>query len=342
MVTAGLLLTVIAGSSGLARAGAKPLNVVTTTADYADVTRFLGQEHVKVINIIHGDQDPHVVRPKPSLAQSLAAADMLVATGLDLEMWLPPLVDKSGNARVRDGNKGYVAAQYGLKLLEKPVSLDRSQGDVHVYGNPHFHTNPLNMRHIAQNITIGLIKNDPSNEAFYKERLRVFQEEIDRRMFGPELVKLLGSKTLVSLAQSGNLVPFLSRKKVHGKPLIEYAGGWIKKALPLRGLKVVSYHKNWTYLARLYGIEFVAEVEPKPGIPPSAKDVADLVNTMKSENIRAIFAANYFDENKVALICEKVNARPVIVPLSVGGEEGVNSYFSLIDLWLDRLLSIPR
>ena len=321
-----------------ADASAEKLKVVTTSADYAYVVGYIGGDFVTVSNIIQGNQDPHQVRPKPSFAQLLAEADILVATGLDLEMWLPSLIDKSGNSRIREGQRGYVAVHYGVDKLEIPTSYDRSAGDVHVFGNPHFHTNPLTMKLVARNIAIGLIKNDSAHESFYKAQVRKFQDEIDERMFGKELVALIGSKTLTKLARKGNLISFLEKKKFKGKLLIEHLGGWMKKALPLRGVKLVSFHKNWTYFAQVFGLDFVGEVEPKPGIPPSAQDVANLVDLMNRDQVKVIFAANYFDENKIRRICQKVSASAVVVPLSVSGEPGVNTYFDLVDLWLNRLL----
>lgn len=335
-----LLILGLASLSGHpAKAEGAKLKVVSTSADYASVASYIGGDRVSVQHIIHGDQDPHTVRPKPSLAQMLSEADVLVATGLDLEMWLPPLVDKSGNQKIREGQPGYVAANYGMNLSEVPTSLDRSEGDVHCFGNPHLHTSPINVRHVARNIAIGLIKNDPEGEATYQQNLSRFQKELDSRLFGDELVKLLGSATLIKLAEKGNLISFLSKKKFKGKPMLELLGGWMKKALPLRGLKVVSFHKNWTYFGELFGLQFVAEVEPKPGIPPSARDVSELIDTMRTKGIKVVFAANYFDSNKILGICEKVGAIPVIVPLSVGGVPEVKDYFGLVDYWLDHLLA---
>jgi zinc/manganese transport system substrate-binding protein len=323
-------------------AGAEPLKVVTTSPDYASIVRYIGGNEVTVTHLIQGDQDPHQVRPKPSLAQRLAEADLLIATGLDLEMWLPGLIDKSGNEKIREGQPGYVSVSQGLELLDKPDSLDRSQGDVHLFGNPHFHTGPINAYHIARNVTIGLIKALPEKKALFKKNLERFEAQLDKRLFGEKLVALLGSKTLRKLAAKGNLISFLEKKSYQGGTLIDLLGGWYKKAMPLRGLKLVSYHKNWAYLSHAFGLNFIAEVEPKPGIPPSARDVADLVEQMRQEGVKLVFAANYFDESKVQRICEKVGARAVIVPLSVGGAPGIDDYFSLVDLWVERLLTAHK
>ncbi len=328
--------------SSLAHADSGKLRVVTTSSDYAEVAQYVGGDHIQVTHIARGDEDPHFVRPKPSFAPLIANADLLIATGLDLELWLPPLIDKAGNSKVREGQRGYVAVHYGIQKLEVPKSLDRSAGDVHVLGNPHMHTSPAVMKQIARNITVGLIKVDAANQADYKKRLAAFEREIDERLFGRELVGIMGSKVLTELALRGNLVPFLEKKSYKGKKMIDLLGGWMKKALPLRGKKIVTYHKNWIYLTTLLGINVIGEVEPKPGIPPSPKDLTRLIDKMKEQKVNLVFAANYFDQRKVRRICKKVGATPVIVPLSVGGARGVDSYFKLVDLWIDSLLAAAK
>jgi len=328
----GLLLLAPAGADA-------KLKVVTTSADYHWVVEELGGDRVVVTHLVQGDQDPHFMRPKPSLSQRLADADLLIATGLDLEMWLPTLIDKSGNPRVREGQVGYVAAADGIDRIEIPKSVDRAAGDVHVMGNPHVHTSPINMKVIAKNIAIGLVKVDPDHRAAYENRLKAFQRRMDERLFGKELVKMIGGQRLCTLASKGKLVPFLQKRKYKGKPMVELLGGWLKKAMPLRGVKLVSFHKNWGYFEAIFGVNFVAEIEAKPGIPPSPGDVKRIIERMSSLDVKVIFAANYFDASKIHRISQAVGATEVIVPLSVGGAEGVNSYWKLVDFWLDRLLA---
>ena len=100
--------------------------------------------------------------------------------------------------------------------------------------------------------------------------------------------------------------------------------------MPLRGRKIVTYHKNWVYFSKTFGVEVVGEVEPKPGIPPSPKHVEDLITLMKEQKIPVIMAANYFDENKVKHVAAAVDAKAVIVPMHVAGEPGVDDYFALV------------
>jgi len=315
------------------------LYVVTTLTDYAAIAREIGGERVRTEAIAEGDEDPHFVRPKPSYAQKLAKADLFVTTGLDLELWAPAVIDKSQNASIREGQIGYVAVADGLELLEIPASADRGLGGVHIYGNPHIHTSPLNAKQVAKNIAIGLKKIDPQGGSLYAENLERFNRKIDEKLFGKELIGILGAKTLNRLARSGNLVSFLEGREFKGQKLIDKLGGWMKETLPLRGKKLVTYHKNWIYFTELFGFDVVGEVEPKPAIPPSPKDVEKLIQTMDRLDVKVVLAANYYDENKVKKICNAVGATPVIVPFSVRGTPRVKSYFQLVDNWVAQLLT---
>lgn len=315
------------------------LKVVTTLPDYAVITAAVGGDRVAVEAIVLGDQDAHFIRPKPSFVNMVRSADILVDTGLDLEMWVPTVVDKAGNEAVRSGQIGYIATAQGMRLLEKPKVMSRIEGGLHIYGNPHITTDPCNMKVVAQNITAGLIKNDPAGEDYYRANLKEFENEINQRLFGEELVRILGGPTLSELAQKGKLIPFLEAQTFQDKPLLDYLGGWMKEMLPLRDVSLVTYHKNWVYFLTLFGIEEAGTVEPKPGIPPSTKHVAELVELMKARRIRLILAANYFDEKKVRSVAARVEGVPVIVPLYVGGAPGVSDYFELFDLWVKSLIS---
>ena len=318
---------------------AKPhLSVVTTLPDYASFAKVIGGDRVSVKPIVKGDQDAHFIRPKPSFATALRNADILVATGLDLELWVQTVIDSSGNGKIRSGQAGYVSASAGMHLLEKPKVISRVEGGVHIYGNPHVTCSPIKMKVAARNITTGLIKNDPEGKEIYLQNLKKLHQQIDEQLFGSELVEMLGGDTLCTLAEQDKLIPFLEEQKFEGKSLIEYLGGWTKKMLPLRGTPIVTYHKNWIYFVRLFGLEEAGTVEPKPGIPPTPKHVTNLINLMRERNIRIILAANYFDEHKIKTVASRTTAEAVIVPLYVGGSEGVDDYFELVDYWIDGLL----
>ena len=328
------MATLAAASS---EAEAKKLKVVVTSSAYHFIAEYIGGDKVEVSHIVEGNQDSHIVRPKPSLAVLLKEADVYVATGMDLEMWSPALVDMSGNPSIRSGQRGYVSASAGLKVLETPVTVSRAEGDVHIYGNPHIHTSPLNGKIIAENICAGFKKNAPEHAEFFEQNLARFKNEIDERTFGAELVKLLGGKTLTDLAQSGRLIPFLETKQYKGRALIELLGGWMRAAEPLRGKQIVAYHKNITYFSQLLGLEIVDYLEPKPGIPPTPGHIAGVMEKMRAQNIRVMWAENYFDVAQVRRVAEKVDAVPVIVALAPGGQPGMETFFDMFDIWIREL-----
>ncbi|MBN2375092.1 MAG: zinc ABC transporter substrate-binding protein [Sedimentisphaerales bacterium] len=315
-----------------------PLNVVTTLPDYAFFANEIGGNRVSVKAIVRGDQDAHFIRPKPSFATAMRKADVLIATGLDLELWLQTVIDSSGNSKIRSGQVGYVAATYGMNLLEKPKLMSRIEGGLHIYGNPHVTCSPINMKVAANNIAIGLMKNDPTGKDFYQKNLKKLQQNIDEHLFGSKLVEILGGDTLCSLTEQEKLIPFLQKQNFEDKPLIQYLGGWMGKMLPLRDKPIVTYHKNWIYFVKIFGLDEVGTVEPKPGIPPSPKHVTELVNTMRQRDIRIILAANYFDEQKIQTVAHRVNAQAVIVPIYTGGAPDTETYFKLVDYWINHLL----
>lgn len=330
-----ILFIIILGGYAFSVHSADKIKVVTTLSVYADLVKAIGGERVEVNAIVAGDQDAHYVKPKPSYALWMSKADLFVETGLDLELWAPDLIDKSRNPKIRSGQPGYVSVATGVPMLEIPVSPDRSQGDIHIYGNPHIYTSPLNAKIIAENIAIGLMKVSPADQAYFQKNLERFQQEIDRRLFGDQLVQILGGETLTRLALSNNLIPFLERESFQGKKLIDYLGGWMGQMLLYRGRKLVAYHQTWVYFEKLFGIEIVGYIEPKPGIPPSPRHVEQLINSIRQQNARIILAENYFDERKVREIAEKVQGIPVIVPIGLMNES--DTYFTLVDLWINKL-----
>ncbi len=331
------LIFLIFALLGTAHIGGAAVNVVTTLEDYAAITRAIGGERVEVKAIVAGNADPHFIKPKPSYALMLRDADLFIATGLDLELWAPVLVNKAGNRKIVDGAPGYVAAATGIKLLQQPTSLDRSGGDIHIYGNPHIQTSPLSAKIIAGNITTGLCKVDPRGCDAYSKNLAQFNDQISRRLYGAELFDLLGADALDPLARQGRLVSFLEE---HG--LKEKLGGWLAQGLGFRGQKIICYHKNWIYFTTVFGLKVADYVEAKPGIPPTARHVADLIRKINTEDIKVILAANYFERKKPQMIADKTGIIPVVVATSVGGQDGIKTYFDLIDSWVSDLATAFR
>ena len=333
-----LLLVVAAGAgSPPPPIQAAKVRVVTSLTTYAAIAREIVGDRGIVSSIATGDENPHFVQPKPSFVPTLARADLFVTTGLDLELWVPALLDKAANPKVSEGGPGYVAAYQGLPLLDVPTSYSRTQGDIHVYGNPHIWTDPLNGIGIARNILTGLMRVAPQDTEYFTAREKDFEERVYRALYGNELVQLLGGATLADLDRQGKLFDFLRQRIYQGAPLLDRLGGWLRQGLPFRGQLIACYHKEWDYFSREFQVPCIDYIEPKPGIPPSPRHVRELIEKMKQNGVRVFFSTNYYDHNQVRQVAARTGARAVIVPSNAGGAPGVTTYFDLITLWVSEL-----
>jgi len=317
------------------------LNIVCSFSDFAAITSYIAGDKANVTYIAQGEQDPHFVPPKPSYAMMLADADIWICTGMDLEMWSTTLLDKARNRKIMDGEIGFVSVSQGMNIIEKVEFADRTEGDIHLMGNPHITTGPLNWKIIAQNITIGLVKSDPDNTAYYQANRDKFTDRVDRALFGDKLVDLFGGATLGKLLENGTLFTFLERTYEGGK-LIDLLGGWLKKAMPFRGERIICYHKNWSYFTNTFGLEVAGFIEPKPGIPPSAKHVQNTIELIKTQKIELLIMASYFEKKTAQMIQDKTGIKPVYLPLHVNALPGINDNFKLVDYWIDQINAALR
>jgi zinc/manganese transport system substrate-binding protein len=316
---------------------AAPPKIVTSLTTYGAIAREIVGDRGTVTSIAQGDEDPHFVQPKPSFVAILRNADLFVTTGMDLELWVPALLDRAGNRNILDGAPGYVAAYRGIDLLEVPTSLSRAQGDIHVDGNPHIHTDPVNGIIIARNILGGLQRVSPDNSSFYAERERDFEKRILEATMGPTLVGILTPATAFDLLRSNKLFDFLGQQKYQGKPLSTRLAGWLKQAEVFRGKQMACYHKEWAYFSRRYDVDCVTYIEAKPGIPPTPGHVQEVIQLMRDRKIPVLFASNYFDRKQIQQVAARTGARAVIVPENTQGAPGVNTYFDLMNTWVTNL-----
>ncbi|MGH7671940.1 MAG: metal ABC transporter substrate-binding protein [Gemmatimonadales bacterium] len=331
------LFPMLLALQGASAAPPKPVRVVTSLTTYAAIAREIVGDRGTVFSIASGDENPHYVQPKPSFVPTLAQADLFVTTGLDLELWVPALLDKAGNPRISEGGPGYVAAYAGLPLLDVPTSVSRAQGDIHVYGNPHIWTDPLNAVLIARNILTGLKRVTPENVEYVTAREKDFEDRLYRALFGDELVRLLGGETLADLDRQGKLLDFLDANRYQGTPLAARLGGWLKQALPFRGKKVACYHKEWDYFSREFQVPCFDYIEPKPGIPPTPRHLQEIITAMRAQDIRVLLSTNYYDRNQVRAVAARSGATAVIVPSNTGGAPGTETYFDLVTSWITEL-----
>jgi zinc/manganese transport system substrate-binding protein len=159
---------------------AQQIRVVATFPDLADITRQIGKELVSVDSLATGVEDPHGVPMKPSFVPRLNRADVLVLTGLDDEhSWLPALLEVAANSKILLGRPGYIDCSVGVPVLEAPTLVDRSEGDMHPKGNPHFMLDPVNAKIAARNIAVGLSRNFPQHQQVFDKNLKTYLAELD-------------------------------------------------------------------------------------------------------------------------------------------------------------------
>jgi zinc/manganese transport system substrate-binding protein len=177
------LVATLVGPPGPGVPPAKPLSVVATTPDLAAVAREIGGDLVTVTALAKPTEDPHFVDAKPSHLVTLNRADVLIEGGAELELgWLPPLLDNARNDRIAAGAPGRIVASQGIKMLEVPATFDRSKGDVHSLGNPHFLLDPVNAKIIAEDIANHLAQVSPAGAETFKANLKRFDAAVDRKM----------------------------------------------------------------------------------------------------------------------------------------------------------------
>lgn len=310
------------------------LQVVTTLPILSELVLAIGGKRVDVQALADPRQNPHFVEPRPTLMQRARKAEVFVEVGLQLEPWARRVIVGSGNAAIQYGEPGHIVSARGVTTLEVPAKLTREEGNIHPYGNPYVWLDPLNLRRMAENVAAGLAEADPGHADEYAAGLEAYVGRLDRALFGERLVEEVGGAKLDRLARQQRLASFLEQRG-----LTDQLGGWLARAAPLAGRQIVSYHTTWPYLAQRFGFEVAAEIEEKPGIPPSARHRERVLELVRQRDVRTLLIESYQDRRVADWIAARSQARIVTVPIDVGPEVGVADYFELIDRILGPLLA---
>jgi zinc/manganese transport system substrate-binding protein len=274
------------------------IHVFACEPAWGALTKVLGGDDVSVYTATNAFQDPHHIQARPGLIAKMRRADLIACTGAQLEIgWLPVLLRQAGNGRVQPGQPGNFAATDYVTMLEKPASVDRSQGDVHPGGNPHIQTDPHNIAKVAKALADTLARIDSSHAADYRKRYQDFDKRWQAAM-----------------------------------------ARWDKEAAPLRGMKIVVHHKNWVYLVHWLGLKEVAALEAKPGVPPSAGHLSEVLKQLKNQPSRMVIRAAYQESRPDEWLSEHAHIPAVKLPFTVGGTDGAKDLFGLYDDTIARLL----
>ena len=288
-----LALLIAAAAPALAK-----VQVVSSLQDFSSIAQSIGGERVETFALAKGYQDPHFVEAKPSLMLVLNHADLLLHVGLELEIgWLPPLVLGSRNARIQTGELGNLDCSQSIPVLDVPrTRVDRSMGDIHPQGNPHYWLPPANAKIIAGEIAQRLGQIDSEGKPEYDRRLTAFIRRVDAKV-----------------------------------------KEWQPSIAKLRGTKVATYHKSWTYMSQWLGLVEVGYVEIKPGIPPDPSHLVQLIATMKREEAKLLLMENFYNKTTAQLVADKSGARLLVLPTDVGASPEAKDWFSLVGLILEEL-----
>lgn len=283
--------------SGSGTALSAQIRVVATTPDLAALAKEIGGDAIAVKALAKPTEDPHYVDAKPSHIVTLNRADILIEGGAELELgWLPPLLESARNARIAVGTPGRIVASQGIRMLEVPATFDRSRGDVHPYGNPHFLLDPLNAKIVAAQMADHFAQIAPQSASVFNVNRKRFDEAVDARL-----------------------------------------AEWQRQLAPYRGAKIVTYHKDFPYLAERFNLEVVATLEPKPGIAPSPAHLAEVITTMNAARARVILVQPYQNRKTAETVARHTNAVVLDTPQQPGALRGTETYFELMDYMVRTL-----
>ena len=331
-----LLLTLSLLPSVVHTQSLKPLQVCATVPDLGNLAQEIGGDQVKVTVFAKSQEDPHFIEAKPSFIKALSQADLFLQIGMELEVgYAPVLLQNARNSRVLIGAPGYVDCSKVITPMEVPTGIvDRSMGDVHPLGNPHYMLDPLNGLQVARLIRDRLIELRPEKKPFFEERYTMLHRKIGDALVGEKLARKYEFEKLTLLYEEGKLEPFLREQKEEGS-----LGGWLGMMLPYRGSKVVGDHNLWPYFARRFGILMIGFLEPKPGISPTTKHLQALVEQIKAEGVKVILSSPYFEIRYAQFVSKNTGAKIVSLAHQVGSRPGTDNYFSMIDYNVRQLVT---
>ena len=281
--------------------GHATLQIVTTTQDLAALAEAVGGEYVKVQSLTPGTRDPHFAAAKPSMIRKVFRADLLLILGADMEIgWLPPLLQSARNARVQPGNSGYLDLSSAVPILGK-----RSGPVSRALGDVHAKGNPHYWL-------------DPRNGVHMARAIAARLGELD----------------------PGHAADYERRFQAFAGTLESKLLTWRTELAHLKDSSVIAYHTSFIYLADAFGFRIVDEVEPKPGIAPSAASLSALLTRIKAEHIGILIMEPYYERRSARYLNEKTGIRVAILPQSVGAQEGINNYFDLFDAIVNVLKDV--
>ena len=288
--------------SAVALPAAADLNVFACEPEWGALAQELGGSKVKVYNATTALQDVHHVEARPSLIARARNADLMICTGAELEVGWLPLLLSQA------GNGRIQPGQPGF--LEASSFITRIEVP-QVLDRSQGDVHPAGNPHIVL---------DPRNIA--------------------RVAEVLAAR--LTLLDAANAAYYAARAKDFQEHWHDATQHWEKQAVPLKGMAIVVYHKDLSYLIRWLGMREVGTLEPKPGVPPTTGNLSELLARLAHEPAKAIVRSAYSDPKAADWLAERARIPVVVLPYTVGGNEQAKDLFELFDDTIRRLLAVAK
>ena len=327
-------LTLLAGLFAGAALAADPLRVCATVPELGSLAKEVGGAEVTVTVFTKGTESPHFTVPKPSFVKALHACDAYTQIGMELEIgWAPPLLESARNAAISPRGAGFIDASEVIAALGVPSGeINRSMGDVHPGGNPHYLLDPMNGLRVAALLRDRLTALRPEAGEYFAARYADFRARLGAALVGDELARKYDFEKLALLAEHGRLAGFLDSQ---GDAAL--LGGWLAAMRPYAGTKAVAEHDAWAYFAARFDLQVVDFLEPIPGMPPTTSHIGAVIERMRAEQVGVVLTIAYYDPRYARFVTEKTGA--IVVPFAhqVGARPGTDDYLSMMDYNVTQL-----
>ena len=266
------------------------IRVVATTRVLSSLISDIAGDLIDIYTIAPPKRDVHFVQPTPKDVLMTKKADVFIMTGGELEIWAGPLLDAAGNLALKENKKRVFDVSRGIEFLEIPTVLTRAEGDIHAFGNPHYWTDPRNVRIMIDNMAEQFGELYPEHAQMFRQNAGKLKTRLDEKM------KL-----------------------------------WEKRLMPWRGAGIVTYHKSWSYFAEWFGFNVIAEIEPKPGIPPGSKYLGELMKQIKENNVRVIIREPFQDRSAPSRIAQETGGEVLTLGQFPGAVSEAADYIGMMD-----------
>ena len=310
------------------------LNVVATVPELGSLVRDIGGDQVTVTVFAKGTEDPHFVEAKPSFVKILSRADVFIQIGMGMEIgWALTLLQQAGNRQIVPGAPGYLNASTVIAPLQVASgAVDRSMGDVHPEGNPHYLLDPVQSLKVAQLMRDRLSGLRPSHKADFETRYATFHRRLGAGLVGEPLAAKYDVEKLALLADHDKLDAFLESQ---GE--LALLDGWLGRMRAYKGVSVVVDHNQWVYFTQRFGLNVAGVMEPKPGLPPTTRHLQALVATMRSQDVKLILLGAYFDPRHAQFLAKHTGAKIVNMAHQVGARPEADDYVRMVNYNIQQI-----